>query len=97
MIPFEMNSKILHFLKGGRKMENQEFKNQEMVSAKSKGIAAVLCFFLGGLGIHRFYVGKIGTGILWLCTLGIFGIGTLVDFIMILCGSFKDGDGAIIK
>ena len=78
-------------------MSEQNFQNHQMISDKSKGTAAVLCFFLGGLGIHRFYVGKVGTGILWLLTIGLFGIGTLVDFIMILCGSFKDKDGAIIK
>lgn len=60
---------------------------------KSKAVAALLCFFLGGLGIHRFYVGKIGSGILMLLTGGLCGIMTLVDFIMILCGAFKDSEG----
>lgn len=78
-------------------MSEQNFQNQQMISAKSKGTAAVLCFFFGALGVHRFYTGKIGTGVLWLFTLGLFGIGALVDFIMILCGSFKDKDGAVIK
>lgn len=54
---------------------------------------AIICFFLGELGIHRFVVGKIGTGILWLLTFGLFGIGYIVDFIMILCGTFTDKSG----
>ena len=77
-------------------MSQQNFQNQA-ISAKSKGTAAVLCFFLGALGIHRFYAGKTGTGILWLFTGGLLGIGAVVDFIMILCGSFTDKDGAILK
>lgn len=56
-------------------------------------ILAIVCFFLGELGIHRFVVGKIGTGILWLFTFGLFGIGYIVDFIMILCGTFTDKTG----
>ena len=60
---------------------------------KSRVAAALLCFFLGGLGVHRFYVGKVGTGILWLFTFGLCGIGALVDFIMILVGAFKDKQG----
>ena len=62
-------------------------------SNKSKLLAALLCLFLGYLGIHRFYVGKVGTGILWLVTGGIAGIGVVVDFIMILVGSFTDSEG----
>ncbi len=56
-------------------------------------ILAIVCFFLGGLGIHRFVVGKVGTGIIWLCTMGVFGIGALVDFIMIFCSAFTDAEG----
>ena len=57
----------------------------------------LLCLFCGGLGIHRYYVGKIGTGILYTLTLGLFGIGYLVDFIKILCGKFTDKNGNYIQ
>ena len=59
--------------------------------------AILLCFFLGALGVHRFYVGKVGTGILQLLTFGGLGIWALIDFVMIVCGSFKDGQGLAIK
>jgi hypothetical protein len=59
-------------------------------ATRSKIVALFLCFFLGYFGIHRFYVGKIGTGVLWLCTAGLFSIGWIVDIIMILTGSFSD-------
>jgi TM2 domain-containing membrane protein YozV len=55
--------------------------------------ALLLCFFLGVFGAHRFYVGKIGTGILELLTLGGLGIWWLVDMILILTGSFRDING----
>ncbi len=53
----------------------------------------LLCLFVGGMGIHRFYVGKIGTGILQLITLGGCGIWTIIDLIMIITGNFTDKDG----
>jgi len=56
----------------------------------------LLSFFLGGLGVDRFYVGKIGTGILKLITVGGFGIWWLIDWILILSGKFTDKDGNII-
>lgn len=60
---------------------------------KSRIVAFILCLLLGVLGIHRFYVGKVGTGLLWMCTGGFFGIGWLVDLLMILFGSFTDRAG----
>jgi TM2 domain-containing membrane protein YozV len=64
-------------------------------SATNKRIlpAILLCFFLGWLGVHRFYVGKVGTGILQILTFGGFGIWWLIDFIMIVVGSFTDKEG----
>tara|TARA_B100000686_G_C16789932_1_gene977950 strand:+ start:2043 stop:2234 length:192 start_codon:yes stop_codon:yes gene_type:complete len=55
--------------------------------------AALLCFFLGGFGAHRFYVGKVGTALLMIITFGGLGIWLLIDFIMILTGGFKDKEG----
>jgi TM2 domain-containing membrane protein YozV len=57
----------------------------------------LLSFFLGALGVDRFYVGKIGTGILKLITAGGFGVWWLIDLIMILLGKFKDKDGNVIS
>ncbi len=60
-------------------------------------VAFLLCFFLGYLGAHRYYVGKIGTGLLMLVTAGGFGIWWLIDLIMILAGSFRDIDGKTLR
>jgi TM2 domain-containing membrane protein YozV len=60
------------------------------VSPRSRLAVLLLCWFFGIFGAHRFYVGKVGTGVVQLLTLGCLGIWTLVDFIMIIVGAFKD-------
>jgi TM2 domain-containing membrane protein YozV len=60
------------------------------VAPQSRLVALLLGFFVGVSGVHRFYVGKVGTGILQLVTLGGIGIWCLIDFIMIAVGSFTD-------
>jgi hypothetical protein len=55
--------------------------------------ALLLCWFLGVFGVHSFYTKKTGIGIAQLLTLGGCGIWTLIDFIMILVGSYRDGLG----
>lgn len=61
----------------------------------SKVAAILITFFLGGLGVHRFLAGKIGTGIIWLLTGGCLGIGWLIDFIMVCTGKFAKKDGTL--
>ncbi|MEO0974985.1 MAG: TM2 domain-containing protein [Pseudomonadota bacterium] len=71
--------------------------NSVAISEKGFVPTVLLCFFFGIFGIHRFYVGKIVTGILQLITFGGLGIWALVDFIMIVVGAFKDKDGLPVK
>lgn len=68
-----------------------------MNSEKNWLVTLLLCFFLGGIGAHRFYAGKIGTGVVQLLTLGGCGIWVLIDLIMIIVGNFTDNEGKAIK
>lgn len=70
---------------------------QGRMSEKGFVPTALLCFFFGVFGFHRFYVGKIGTGVLQLLTFGGLGIWSLIDFIMILTGGFKDAEGLDLR
>ncbi|MDE6672380.1 MAG: TM2 domain-containing protein [Ruminococcus sp.] len=69
------------------------------ISKKSKSTAITLCClgFFGLGGIHRFYAGKVGTGIIWLCTLGCFGIGTVMDLVSLIINKFDDNEEKLIR
>ena len=67
-------------------------------TSEKSGIACLLfLLLLGPLGLHRFYVGKVGTGILFLLTMGGMGLWWLIDLIILIVGSFTDADGAAVK
>jgi len=82
-------------------METQTPEKQ--ISEKQKTTTILLAFFLGALGIHRFYVGKTGTGVimllLTLTIVGVYisGIWAIIDLVMIILDKFKDGKGLIIS
>lgn len=67
------------------------------VSDKEWLVALLLAFFLGVFGIHRFYTGHIGIGIVQLLTFGGCGIWAFIDFILIATGSYTDVDGRQLK
>ena len=72
-------------------------KENKQKSEKNWVTALILCILLGSFGIHRFYVEKAGTGILYLFTMGLFGFGTIIDFIKLLTGNFTDNQGKYLK
>ena len=67
------------------------------ISARKRLIAAILAFFFGVFGAHRFYAGKIGTGLTQVFTIGGLGIWSFMDFLIILFGEFTDSDGKKIR
>jgi len=77
--------------------DNNTESEPPRVSEKEWLITLLLCIFLGGLGIHRFYTGHTLVGAIQLLTLGGCGIWVLIDFILILMGSFKDVEGLPLK
>lgn len=77
--------------------QSMEVFHRNPISERSRTIALLLCVFLGILGFHRFYLGRVGTGVLYFFTLGIFGLGWLYDILLLLFGSMKDGDYAVVK
>ena len=85
-------------------MDNQNFNNYQMNQTfngmpqpRSKLVTFLLWYFLGVFGAHRFYLGKVGTGILYLLTAGLFGFGAIFDGIVILCNGTRDKYGIPVK
>ena len=85
------------FLKSPEISEKQDFANAEVTkkegkrvapestgSGKSQIVALLLCIFLGLIGIHRFYLGYTGMGVLYIFTVGLFGLGWLIDLILLI-------------
>ena len=72
-------------------------ENEIRTTTRSKRIALLLLMIGGWLGIHRFYTGKVGTGIIYLLTGGLFGIGTFIDALLIITNNFRDKEGALLK
>ena len=71
--------------------------NDPTVSDKDWTTTLLLCIFLGYLGIHRFYTGNTLYGVLQLITIGGCGIWTIIDLIILVTGSYKDGEGKFVK
>lgn len=81
----------LHFIEKKIKKEasknvvnKKEGKKVGKTTGKRQIVAFLLCLFLGLLGIHRFYLGYTGMGVLYIFTAGLFGIGWLVDLILLI-------------
>jgi TM2 domain-containing membrane protein YozV len=91
-----VRSTTVEAMMGKMKIEAVPAYAGEVVSAFKRMWALLLSggMFLGIFGLHRFYVGKIGTGIVWLLTFGLFGIGQVIDISLICVGQFKDCNGA---
>lgn len=68
-----------------------------ITSDKNKKTALILCAAGGLFGLHQFYVGNIGKGLLYLCTAGLFAFGWIADLIKISTGSFTDNAGAPLR
>lgn len=90
----EIGRKLTLKEKAAVKILKKDAKKQNNGESKSQLVALLLCIFVGVLGIHRFYLGYTGIGIIQLLTGGGLGVWTLIDLIMIITGSLGPKDGS---
>ena len=93
----EVDSKNMDFIRREAARKEGRADTRPQISSRSWLPLLLFCFFLGSLGVHRFYAGKHTSGIVMFLTLGLFGIWTLVDFVAILFNGFRDADNLPIK
>ena len=93
----EANEKAVVCVKCGVALPGAKSVRGGEVSDKEWLVTLLLAFFLGVLGVHRFYTGHTGIGVAQLLTLGGCGIWSFIDFILIIVGSFKDAQGRPLK
>ena len=79
--------------KANRREPPQTPRRTAPPSDRNRLTTFMLCLLLGFLGVHRFYVGRVGSGILWLLTGGLLAVGWIYDLVMIATGEFLDEDG----
>ena len=89
----ETNASSTICMKCGVSLQKENPQNGE---GKDWLTTLLLCFFLGFIGVHRFYTGHTAIGVVQVLTLGGCGIWTLVDFIIIIVGNFKDAKGNLL-
>lgn len=77
--------------------QTQAVRIETPISDKSRGLAFVICLIFGLLGFHRFYLGKMGSGVIYFFTLGILGLGWIFDIIQIGLGNMKDNMGYLVR
>lgn len=76
---------------------NMTYTTQTIRKLPKRSTALFLCLFFGLFGLHRIYVGRVGSGILMFLTGGFFCLGWIGDIGMLILGEFKDKDGRIVK
>lgn len=96
--PVKKKTETIEVIKGDQ-IEKSEVTTFSSIanSSKSQVTALLLCFFIGGIGVHRFYLGYTWQGIVQLLTFGGLGIWTLIDFIRIITGDLQPKDGSYSK